>query len=442
DVLEGLASLADQSLVRQQDDPTGEPRFSLLATLQEFALEQLEAAGEAPALRRAHAAYYCTLAEEAFASFLRRGRSAEVQVLARERDNLLVALPWLQDAGERELGLRLAAALQMYWYFREPGEGLRWLETFLTRTSGDVPPEVRGAGHLAAGVAATAWGEFGVASGHADQAKALLRGTTAQTQLAWAVGLSAMYRMPSDAPGTRLEFEEARGVAQATGAEFLIGFVAAMAAYARVFVQLPAEGLPFAEEALRIGRRLDAEWLTGFALSVLGELEQLRGDLQAAHGYLEQALPLHKTMQNRFEVAMSLIALASCEAASGEAAALGTWQTALAVSADLGNRIEMVTAVLGIAEQFAVRAHAAAAVRLLGAVEAEVGEVYPTHFQRRVQAARAQALALVRAALGAEAFAQAWAEGQALSLDQATDLALAELASTPPRTNPASTAGA
>jgi tetratricopeptide (TPR) repeat protein len=301
---------------------------------------------------------------------------------------------------------------------------------------------LRGGGHLAAGVAATALGEFGAAQDHAEQAKALLRGTTAQTQLAWSVGLAAMYRMPSDAPRARLESEEARGLATATRAAFLIGFVAAMAAYGRLFAQLPAEGLPFAEEALRIGRRLDAEWLTGFALSVLGELTQLGGDLQAARGYLEQALPLHTMMQNRFEVAMSLIALASCEAASGEASALGTWQTALAVSADLGNRIEIVTAVLGIAEQFAVRAHVAAAARLLGAVEEDIGEVYPTQFQRRVQAAREQALALVRAALSPEAFAQAWAAGQALSLDEATDLALAELATSLPLTNAATTGGA
>src|SRR2546422_510937 len=83
---------------------SGAPRFRMLATLQEFALEQLAASGEAAALRLRHAEYYCTLAEAARTAFWQRARYATVQALARDRDNLMAALQWLLEAGEGELG--------------------------------------------------------------------------------------------------------------------------------------------------------------------------------------------------------------------------------------------------------------------------------------------------------------------------------------------------
>jgi hypothetical protein len=263
---------------------------------------------------------------------------------------------------------------------------------------------------------------------HAEQASVLLRGTTAQAERALALSMAAVHRMaamPSDAPRARLELEEARGIAEAMGAEHVIGFVAFLAAGTLMFAQLPAEALPFAEEALRIGRRLEAEWLTGVCLLTLGRLAQLRGDRKAARDYAAQALPLQQLMQNRREVSITLSLLAFCEAADGEAGALRTWQASLAVYVDLSSRTGTVTAVLGIAALLAAGGQAAAAARLLGAVDADIENVYAGVLQLWAQPSREQALALAQAGLSAGAFTQAWAEGQALSLDQAADLALA-----------------
>src|SRR5690348_458475 len=64
-VLDGLGSLVDKSLVRQQEGPDGEPRFMMLETIREFAAEQLSAAGEAEQPRSGHAGYFLALAEQA-----------------------------------------------------------------------------------------------------------------------------------------------------------------------------------------------------------------------------------------------------------------------------------------------------------------------------------------------------------------------------------------
>ena len=65
DVVDGLAALVDKSLLRQDEELDGEPRFVMLETIREYALEQLEASGEAEALRRQHADYFLALAETA-----------------------------------------------------------------------------------------------------------------------------------------------------------------------------------------------------------------------------------------------------------------------------------------------------------------------------------------------------------------------------------------
>jgi len=55
----------DKSLLRQEGQDDGEPRWWMLQTLREFGLEVLASAGEAEAIRQAHAEYYLTLAEQA-----------------------------------------------------------------------------------------------------------------------------------------------------------------------------------------------------------------------------------------------------------------------------------------------------------------------------------------------------------------------------------------
>jgi len=63
-VLDGLAALVDQSLLRQEAATDGEPRFVMLELIREYALERLEGSGEADAMRRQHAQFFLGWAEE------------------------------------------------------------------------------------------------------------------------------------------------------------------------------------------------------------------------------------------------------------------------------------------------------------------------------------------------------------------------------------------
>lgn len=129
DVLGGLSALIDHSLVIQSEEVDGEPRFTQLETIREFAAEHLKASGEADAVRAAHAHYFLDLAEET--QHTARGPDAPVWLarLERELDNFRAALAWAREIGELTVGLRLATALSGFWHSHgHEREGARWLQ--------------------------------------------------------------------------------------------------------------------------------------------------------------------------------------------------------------------------------------------------------------------------------------------------------------------------
>ncbi len=105
-----LQSLVDKSLVRHADE-----RFSMLETIREHAVEQLEVSGAAEQLRRRHAEHFLLLAEEAEPNLLAVGRERWLDRMESEHDNLRAALDHLESSNETERALRLAGAIAELW---------------------------------------------------------------------------------------------------------------------------------------------------------------------------------------------------------------------------------------------------------------------------------------------------------------------------------------
>jgi predicted ATPase len=114
DVLNGMQSLLDKSLVRQLDDPAGEPRFAMLDTVREYAFERLQASSEFEELRRRHAMYYVRHAEASKPATDGADLAAWLHYLEPELANLRAALDWMLGRSETELALRLFATLQPF----------------------------------------------------------------------------------------------------------------------------------------------------------------------------------------------------------------------------------------------------------------------------------------------------------------------------------------
>jgi predicted ATPase/transcriptional regulator with XRE-family HTH domain len=131
DGLEGMGALLDASLLRTeaQDD---EPRYTMLATIREFALERLVESGEEPATRERHARFFRDLLERARVDLMRTPTPPLLDAIECEHDNLRAALTWSRDMGDHDTLLCLAAATALFWYYRGYlGEGRRWLDQAL-----------------------------------------------------------------------------------------------------------------------------------------------------------------------------------------------------------------------------------------------------------------------------------------------------------------------
>jgi len=117
DVLAWLSALVDKSLLQQEEQAAGAPRFGMLETIREYAREQLAAAGEEERTRQRHAAYCLSLAEQAEPALTGRDQAVWMARLEAEHDDMRAALHWCR-AHDPGRWVRLALALGWFWLVR------------------------------------------------------------------------------------------------------------------------------------------------------------------------------------------------------------------------------------------------------------------------------------------------------------------------------------
>jgi predicted ATPase len=163
DLLDGMASMVDKSLLQQIQHATGESRFVMLETIREYALEKLEASGEKVLTKRAHAAYCLVLAEEDVAEENDTAGADWLRRLAAEHDNFRAAVEWLIEAQDAEWGLRLGCALFRFWETSEYlFEGRDALTRLLKMPGAAGATTVRARACFAAGALAAEQGDYAV----------------------------------------------------------------------------------------------------------------------------------------------------------------------------------------------------------------------------------------------------------------------------------------
>ncbi|MDQ5851614.1 MAG: tetratricopeptide repeat protein, partial [Chloroflexota bacterium] len=382
--LDGLASLVDKSLVRQQEGTEGEPRFTLLETIREYALEQLAASGEAEALRRQHARYYVTWA----------GVRPGDRVVA-EADNLRAALQWTLERGEVELGLPLLDALTVIGWFPETRR-IRTLWHQAVRARLDtLPPVLRVQALIRLGIEAWSEQDFAVASAHLEEGLALAR-TLGDT-----VGIAAALHSLADVRRDQGEYARAEALYQ--------------------------ESLPLHQA---LGDQRGSAWV----YHTWGELALMEGDYARALALEQASVPLFRATGQQVGIAISLVNQGFAAQHQGDyAQAARFYRESLRLAQTVEGEWVIPVCLIGYAGVAAARGHdstagtagAARAARLLGAVEGfYASSGAPMHYNARREYDRA--VAAVHAQLDEAAFAAAWAEGRAMTLEQAITYALEE----------------
>jgi predicted ATPase len=133
DVFDELGSLVDKSLLQMRDQ-AGEPRFTMLETIREFAHEELQASGEEAATRQAHARHVVALVESMRAPLAGPDQAHATARLVAEQDNVRSALRYLLDSDELETVGHLLRLLTHFWWVRgQMGEARRWANEVLAR---------------------------------------------------------------------------------------------------------------------------------------------------------------------------------------------------------------------------------------------------------------------------------------------------------------------
>ncbi|MET0237153.1 MAG: BTAD domain-containing putative transcriptional regulator [Kibdelosporangium sp.] len=141
DALELLTALVDKSLLQTADGPG--PRYRMLETIREFAVERLAGRGDIVEARAAHAAYFLELAETAEPRFRAHDQLPWMAIMVAERDNIAAALYFAAGAGDADTAVRLAAAMCMLWTIQgSRAESIGWLQLALD-VPGESPPEAR-----------------------------------------------------------------------------------------------------------------------------------------------------------------------------------------------------------------------------------------------------------------------------------------------------------
>ncbi|MCB0186795.1 MAG: hypothetical protein KDE31_21155, partial [Caldilineaceae bacterium] len=186
--LDGLQALLDKHLIQRVGTSEGELRFAMLETIREYALERLAEQGEEQVAQQAHAHYYLALAEAAAPALRGAEQIRWLDRLDEEQANVNVALTWLLTTGHPIGALRLAGALQWFWYMRSYlTAGRNWLEQALNQATGSqpgsepLPHTVTARAHCAAGHLAAFQGDLVAARAHLEASAALCRNNTDRT---------------------------------------------------------------------------------------------------------------------------------------------------------------------------------------------------------------------------------------------------------------------
>lgn len=317
-VLDLLGSLVSRSLLRQEEDEDGEPRFRMLDTVREFGVEQLAVAGEEHTARNRHARYFLDLAEQADVEIWEGPNAAWwLDRLEDELPNLEAALQWLDRSGEGARFLRLAASLGGLWQFRSHHtQGRAWLKRAL-EIGGESEPAPRAMAYVKLSMMERV-------VGGADAADYAMQGLALRRQMGdpgW-IGaalhhLANVYRYQAEYDRALPLFEEAERYYESAGD--LGGLAGCRTSMARVLIELGdiARGRQLVTDALRLHRQRGFDFGTASALLVLGTVEADSGHTAEAADRYAESLRLWTTIKNSEGTVETLAAVASLAMSAG-----------------------------------------------------------------------------------------------------------------------------
>ncbi len=386
-VLNFLTQLVNKSLVIAQRETGREARYHLLETIREYALARLAASGAeaVAALRQCHANSFLTLAKKAEPNLTGAEAYVWLKRLEPEHDNLRAASDWALECAP-DIGLRLVGALFWFWkHLSFVSEGRKWLDKAAALTGPlEETKEYAQALYAAAGLA-RAQGDY-------------------VTARSWNEKSVAIWRIVEDGRGLAHSLAFLGKVARAQGDH--------------------ATARHHLEESVAIFRKVGDKWGLALSLAWLGSVVSAQGDDVGACSLYNQSVALFRESGDKLCLPVSLGYLGYAACRRGDyGAARSFFEESFTLWQELPNEWTIAWGLEGLAGAAGAQGQVEQAAQLFGAAEAllEASGLRLDDFDR---ADYDRNVATVRTQLGESAFAAAWAEGRAMTLEQAVAYAL------------------
>ena len=422
DILEGLTSLVNNSLLRQVETAEGEPRFSMLETIRAYALERLEAGGELAAMRQQHAQYFGDVILKQASHELYSPKALHwLNWLEREHDNVRATLTWSLTGASIELIAGLVWSLEWFWYRRGYfSEGRQWADQVLHSPGNEVAAPARAFALQSGGLMAVWQGEQAVGLAQLQESLAIWQRLENEQWIAplLLANAIALINMGRDSAAQPL-MQQALAIFEEQQQAYFHVFTLVHLGNAELGLRHPEQARAWLEQALFEGRALGDDWQLSFALNNLGEVARTQGEYDKARTYYEESEALLRASGDKGDLARLVHSLGYVAQHEGDyARAEAQFRESLTMFRRLGNKrgiAECLAALAGLkAKQGQARWGATMLSAAEGLLRATGGAWWPAD-RGEIEHNRD----FIRSALSEPEFATAWDKGRNLTLDRA-----------------------
>lgn len=301
-----LGRLAAKSLVAPDAGSSPVVRYRLLETVRAYAGERLEEAGEAAALRAAHARYYLALAERAEPELTGLDQRRWLGRLESERGNLRSAFDWSLGHGESEWALRLAGSLVLFWRVRcHYSDGRELIEAAIAAGDGG-PPALRAKALWGAGFLAVMMGDLERAVPALEQSLAGFRELGDLQGHARALLVLGNALQGFEDPTALPVLEQSASLARAAGDRWCLAHALGVTGFERAARDDLAAATELFEECLEVARAAQDEQSVRMGLIGLGSVAVRGGDYRSGESLLAEALAVSDGLGESYSQAMAL----------------------------------------------------------------------------------------------------------------------------------------
>jgi non-specific serine/threonine protein kinase len=422
DVFSSVETLLNSSLLRQVRSVSDEPRFDMLQTIRDYALEKAAGAGTLSEMRWTHCNYFAEVAARELGPEMMGADSAIVlQRLEEEHDNLRIALNWaLEHAEGTQAAIAMMLPLAWFWYrYGHLQEGREWTERAVDLTAGLGDSPVRALA-LVGRTYLTLWsGSLFVAADSGREAVEMserlgMEELISQAKLGYGTALINRGKDKQAYP----HLVDAVELYDQQNNSYFKAVTLVHLANVSLGLGQPDRALQWLDMAMPLAQDSGDVWIMAFAQSNYGEVARAQGNFEKAEGYYQRTGELYAQADAKGDQARLVNTFGYIAQHKGdyqEAEAL--FRESLADFRELGNQRGMAECLAALAGLAAEQGQHQWAAPLLSAAERQLkafgGAWWPAD---RVEIERARER--MRGALGEE-FETLWAQGQAMGVEEA-----------------------